>query len=153
MRDAEHEELVCFAFYRGWRLVQEVYGDALSGSATPQRLYIMGACRERARTVGELAALLHIDSAAISNLLRRMEGDGLVVRSRSKADGRGVQVSLTDAGRAFLAERDARISEIDARLAEELPPAARRGLRDVVRHLARIAEASRAEAPATAADA
>lgn len=136
MRDHSYDDLICFAFYRGWRLIQEVYEDVLEGEATPQRLYVMGACRAEPRHVGDLARLLRIDSSAISNLVRRLERDGHVSRRRADGDGRGVQVSLTDAGRAFLAERDERIDEIDVRLASDIPKAERAALLGVVRRLA-----------------
>lgn len=140
MRTTIYDDLICMAFYRGWRTVQDVYGDVLGGLATPQRLYVMGACREQPRGVGELAELLHIDSAAISNLLRRMEGDGLISRRRAEGDGRGVQVSLTPTGHTFLEERDARIDQIDACLAEVVPDEDRKALLRTVSRLAQVAE-------------
>lgn len=52
----------------------------------------------------ELAAKVGVTRATISNMLRRMERDGLVDIRPAEQDGRGKVVSLTKAGRDFMEE-------------------------------------------------
>ena len=66
--------------------------------------------------------LLELRSASVSELLGKLEAQGLVTRRRSETDRRGVTISLTDAGRAALpapADPDAAFSALtDAERAE-----------------------------------
>ena len=62
---------------------------------------ILAAVSEAADTVvrsGDLAAKLGWERSRVSHLLRRMESRGLLHRCPASADGRGQDVSLTDAG-------------------------------------------------------
>ena len=59
--------------------------------------------------------LLELRSASVSELLGKLEAQGLVTRRRSETDRRGVTISLTDAGRAALpapADPDAAFSAL-----------------------------------------
>ena len=49
----------------------------------------------------ELGKLLSLDSGTLTPVLKGLEKNGLVARSRSKNDERVVNVSLTDQGRAM----------------------------------------------------
>lgn len=60
------------------------------------------------RAVGELRALLGLDSAYLSRLLRRLEFDGLATTEPDPADGRRRRVALTEAGRREWQELDRR---------------------------------------------
>jgi DNA-binding MarR family transcriptional regulator len=60
-----------------------------------------GGCSFR---VQELASRVHLSQSALSRLIARLEKDGLVTRGMCPQDRRGVQVSLTEAGRARHAE-------------------------------------------------
>jgi DNA-binding MarR family transcriptional regulator len=51
--------------------------------------------------VGELGERVHLDSATLTPLLKRLEAHGYVSRKRSTADERAVIVSLTDEGRTL----------------------------------------------------
>ncbi|MEU7218415.1 MarR family winged helix-turn-helix transcriptional regulator [Nocardia iowensis] len=53
-------------------------------------------------TPTELMHAAMVTSGAITQRLDRLEERGLVSRSRSESDGRGVRVSLTDAGRTIV---------------------------------------------------
>jgi DNA-binding MarR family transcriptional regulator len=50
-------------------------------------------------TMGELSRLLFIGDSATSELVAKLEADGLAKRERSKADNRVVHVSVTAKGR------------------------------------------------------
>lgn len=59
--------------------------------------------------------LLELRSASVSELLGKLEAQGLVTRRRSETDRRGVTISLTEAGRAALpapADPDAAFSAL-----------------------------------------
>ena len=55
-------------------------------------------------TQKDLAFLLGIRPQTLGEMLRRLEERGLVERSKSEADGRAIEVRLTDEGRARAAE-------------------------------------------------
>lgn len=52
-------------------------------------------------TPQELARALHLDASKVALLLRPLEADGMIERTRSETDGRRVALSLTEAGEAF----------------------------------------------------
>jgi DNA-binding MarR family transcriptional regulator/GNAT superfamily N-acetyltransferase len=58
--------------------------------------------------VSWLRQALDIDAGYLSRVLSRFEADGLVTRQRSAADARRQQIGATEAGRAAVAELDAR---------------------------------------------
>lgn len=55
-------------------------------------------------TQRELLELLHTSSAALSEVLGKLEREGLIKRGRSEADKRQLEVSLTEAGKGAAAE-------------------------------------------------
>ncbi|MFG1890780.1 MarR family winged helix-turn-helix transcriptional regulator [Micromonospora sp. NPDC049051] len=95
---------VCFALYAASRALTDVYRPVLDefGLTYPQYLVLLVLWeRDDAPTVSELGAALRLDSGTLSPLLKRLEGAGLVVRTRSARDERRVEVGLTDDGRAL----------------------------------------------------
>ncbi len=95
---------VCFALYAASRAMTDVYRPILDehGLTYPQYLVLLVLWeRDDAPTVSELGAALRLDSGTLSPLLKRLEAAGLVVRTRSAADERRVEVGLTDQGRAL----------------------------------------------------
>jgi DNA-binding MarR family transcriptional regulator len=56
-------------------------------------------------TAGDLAKAAELSPASVSAMLDHLERDGIVERSRSASDRRVVVVSLTESGRALLAEK------------------------------------------------
>jgi DNA-binding MarR family transcriptional regulator len=61
-------------------------------------LYTLSKCREPAR-IGELHRHVLLSQPALSRMVDRLVERGLVERCPDPADGRGVRLSLTDAGR------------------------------------------------------
>ncbi|MBQ1073036.1 MarR family transcriptional regulator [Micromonospora sp. C31] len=95
---------VCFALYAASRALTDVYRPVLDefGLTYPQYLVLLVLWeRDDAPTVSELGAALRLDSGTLSPLLKRLEGAGLVVRTRSARDERRVEVGLTGDGRAL----------------------------------------------------
>jgi DNA-binding MarR family transcriptional regulator len=56
-------------------------------------------------TAGDLAKAAELSPASVSAMLDHLERDGIVERARSASDRRVVVVSLTESGRALLAEK------------------------------------------------
>jgi DNA-binding MarR family transcriptional regulator len=61
-------------------------------------LYTLSKCREPVR-MGELHRHVLLSQPALSRLVDRLVERGLVARCADPTDGRGVRLSLTDAGR------------------------------------------------------
>ena len=68
----------------------------------PPILFALG--KQDGMTHSELAAKMEVTPAAISNMVKRMEQAGFVVRRRDAEDERVSRVYLTDAGRAVYSE-------------------------------------------------
>ena len=71
----------------------------------------------------ELAELLQIRPASLSDLVRKAEGNGFVARAKDPQDGRRMLFSLTEAGRVRVAEKqqayDQRLDRIFSALDEQ----------------------------------
>ncbi len=127
------DDLICFNLYRGWREIQEFYAQAFPAKLNAQRMYVMRLClQEEPVSVSTIAGVLGIDDAAVSNLLRRMEGDGLIVRTRSATDGRGMEIKASAAGRRSAERTEERLRILDDQLYEKIPVKDRKTLRRIV---------------------
>ncbi|AYF97176.1 MarR family winged helix-turn-helix transcriptional regulator [Protaetiibacter intestinalis] len=96
-------EMVCWNLYQASRTVTAEYRRLLEpiGLSYPQ--YIALAClwEYGDHTVGGLAERLKVEYGTITPLLKRLEHQGLVKRTRSATDERTVVVTLTDEGDAL----------------------------------------------------
>jgi len=79
-------------------------------------------------TASVVATELGLDAGYLSRILRRFERDGLVTRSRSRADGRQAHLAFTRRGRARFNALDARARSEIGRLLTPLSAAERGGL-------------------------
>ncbi|BBZ36263.1 MarR family winged helix-turn-helix transcriptional regulator [Mycolicibacterium confluentis] len=105
------EQQVCFALAVTNRAVLAVYRPLLEplGLTHPQYLVMLalwdhqkGAGADKPpMAVKQIADALQLDSATLSPMLKRLEGLGLITRTRSVTDERAVDVRLTDAGMAL----------------------------------------------------
>jgi len=97
-----------------------------------------GPCRLTALTAGE-----QVTQSAITQIVIKLERDGLVERRPDPSDGRGVLVHITEAGTAVVdgrrAERKARLAELTGRLT----PAERAAIAAAMPALARLVELDR----------
>jgi DNA-binding MarR family transcriptional regulator len=92
-------------------------GLSLTAAATLATVERSGPCRLTA-----LAASEGVTQPAMTQLVDRMQGMRLLERTQDPADGRVVQVRITDEGRALLARRRAVRAERVAELLRRLSP-------------------------------
>lgn len=87
-------------------------------------------------TVSELAALLSIHRSTCSNMLDKLEDQGLIYRNRSKTDQRTVRLHITDTGQSILATApsppEGKLSSSLHKLSEEQLANLDSGLRDLI---------------------
>ena len=97
------DEQICFALYNASRALTARYRNLLAplGITYPQYLVLLVLWETGTSTVSQLGERLHLDSGTLSPLLRRMVAADLIVKSRSLADERIVEVGLTSHGQAL----------------------------------------------------
>ena len=102
------ERQVCFALAITNRAVLAVYRPLLEplGLTHPQYLVMLALWdNEKSSSpplsVKQIAALLQMDSATLSPMLKRLEAVGLITRLRSATDERTMKVELTTQGRTL----------------------------------------------------
>ncbi|HKP07035.1 MAG TPA: MarR family transcriptional regulator [Microbacterium sp.] len=91
---------VCFALVTAARNVVGLYRPILEplGLTHPQYLVMLALWERSPRSLRELAAELALEPATLSPLVKRLEAQHLVTRSRRDDDERVLDVRLTDAG-------------------------------------------------------
>lgn len=94
---------LCFALHSTSLLMTKVYKPLLQalGLTYPQYLAMMVLWEEDGLTVGEISSRLLTDPGSLTPLLKRLEAEGLLSRTRKREDERVVVVELTEAGRAL----------------------------------------------------
>lgn len=94
---------LCFALYSTSLMMTKVYKPLLQalGLTYPQYLAMMVLWDQDGLTVGEVSTRLLTDPGSLTPLLKRLEGEGLINRTRSKDDERVVLLHLTAQGRAL----------------------------------------------------
>jgi len=94
---------LCFLVHRLDRAIAARYRGALGelGLTYSQYLAMLALWERGEASIGELCAMLDLDTGTVSPLAKRLEEAGLVERRRSEADERSVSVRLTPAGRSL----------------------------------------------------
>ena len=97
------ENQLCFPLYAAARELTRTYKPFLDplGLTYPQYVTMMALWERDGIKVGELGCRLHLDSATLTPLLKRLESRGYLQRKRCEHDERAVIVTLTDEGRAL----------------------------------------------------
>lgn len=113
---AKAEDMFCYAVYIASHVINRAYTPHLAplGLTYPQYITLTLLRDADGRSVGELAAALKMESSTLTPLLKRLESQGHVRRSRGKTDERQVFVHLTKSGHSVLE----RAPEITACLTE-----------------------------------
>ena len=94
---------LCFALYGAANRMTRLYRPMLDalGLTYPQYLAMLVLWEASPRTVGALGEALDLESSTLTPLLKRLEAQGLVARTRDPEDERRVIVALTEAGAAL----------------------------------------------------
>jgi DNA-binding MarR family transcriptional regulator len=97
------EAQLCLTVSAAARALVGLYRPLLEplGLTHPQYLAMLALWQHGELSLKQLAALLHLDAATTSPLVKRLEALGLVSRGRVSADERVLAIRLTDAGRAM----------------------------------------------------
>ena len=92
---------LCFALHSTSLLMTKAYKPLLQsiGLTYPQYLAMLVLWEGDSITVGDISARLLTDPGSLTPLLKRLEAEGLITRTRSQADERVVELRLTDKGR------------------------------------------------------
>jgi DNA-binding MarR family transcriptional regulator len=100
------EQQVCFALAVASRGVIGVYRPILERLSLthPQYLVMLALWQHAPLRVADLAALLQLEPATLSPLLKRLEAIGYVVRERDSSDERALRITLTPAGSELRAQ-------------------------------------------------
>lgn len=103
------ENQLCFPIYALSRQITALYRPYLDklGLTYPQYLVLMVLWEQNSTTVKKLGELLLLDSGTLTPLLKRMEANKLLKRSRSGEDERVVEIRITDKGKALEKEAEA----------------------------------------------
>lgn len=95
------DDQLCFALYAASRAMTAAYAPVLEKLALtyPQYLAMLTLWEDDGLRVSRIGERLHLDSATLTPLLKRLEVRDLIERRRSAADERVVEVFLTTAGK------------------------------------------------------
>jgi DNA-binding MarR family transcriptional regulator len=97
------ERQVCFALSIAARSVLSIYRPILEpmGLTHPQYLVMLALWGQSPLAVKELIEMLQLDGPTLSPMLKRLEGAGLVTRTRDPQDERQLRIDLTQQGLAL----------------------------------------------------
>ena len=95
------DQQLCFALYRASRAIIRAYAPVLEplDLTYPQYLALLVLWQQDDVLVKDIGALLSLDSATLTPLLKRLEEKELITRRRGKDDERKVYIKLTVAGK------------------------------------------------------
>lgn len=94
------ENQICFSLYATTRQMTKIYRPLLKelNVTYPQYLVLLVLWETQSISVKSLGKRLFLDSGTLTPMLKRMEENGLITRTRSTSDERVVEVSLTEQG-------------------------------------------------------
>lgn len=94
---------LCFALYSASLQMTKAYKPLLKsiGLTYPQYLAMLVLWERDGLTVSEISTRLLTDPGSLTPLLKRLEAEGLLSRTRRRDDERVVELHLTAAGRAL----------------------------------------------------
>jgi len=92
---------LCFRLYTASRLITQAYYPLLGefGLTYPQYLVLLVLWEKDEQPVNDIAKRLMLETNTVTPLLKRMEAEGIVTRSKGKKDARQTIVKLTKKGR------------------------------------------------------
>ena len=92
---------ICFRLYTASRLITQAYHPLLAaqGLTYPQYLVMMVLWEKDEQPVNDIAKRLMLETNTVTPLLKRMEAEGFLTRTRGREDARQMIVKLTKKGR------------------------------------------------------
>ena len=92
---------LCFRLYTASRLITQAYHPLLAGFGLtyPQYLVLMVLWEKDSQPVNDIAKRLMLETNTVTPLLKRMEGQGILTRTKGKEDARQIIVKLTRYGK------------------------------------------------------
>jgi DNA-binding MarR family transcriptional regulator len=99
---------LCFALHSTSLLMTKVYKPMLQriGLTYPQYLAMLVLWEDDGITVGDISARLLTDPGSLTPLLKRLEAEGFITRTRRTEDERVVELRLTEKGRSLQIEAE-----------------------------------------------
>lgn len=96
-------EHLCFKTYAVSRYITGLYKPYLDKLSLtyPQYLVMVVLWENGTMSIGKIGEYLHLDNGTLTPLLKRMEKNGLLIRTRSIDDERVVLITLTEHGTAL----------------------------------------------------
>ena len=97
------ENQLCFPLYAASRLMVSAYRPLLAelGLTYPQYLVLLVLWEKDGLSVGAIGELLLLDSGTLTPVLKRLQAQGLIMRSRTAGDDRVVENFLTAKAKAM----------------------------------------------------
>jgi DNA-binding MarR family transcriptional regulator len=97
---------LCYALYAAAHRMTKSYRPLLErlGLTYPQYLVLLVLWEQDGVTVSEIGRRLRLDSGTLTPVLKRLEGAGMLRRTRRQSDEREVEIALTPQGRELRAE-------------------------------------------------
>lgn len=91
---------LCFRLYTASRLITQAYYPILSGHGLtyPQYLVLLVLWEKDAQPVNDIAKRLMLETNTVTPLLKRMEAEGILTRTKGTVDARQMIVKLTEKG-------------------------------------------------------
>lgn len=94
---------LCFRLYTASRLITQCYHPLLSKYSLtyPQYLVLLVLWEKDRQPVNDIAKRLMLETNTVTPLLKRMEAEGVLTRTKGKEDARQIIVNLTKEGKAL----------------------------------------------------
>jgi len=92
---------LCFRLYTASRLITQAYHPLLGeyGLTYPQYLVLLVLWEKDSQPVNDIAKRLLLETNTVTPLLKRMEAEGILTRTKGEKDARQMIVKLTKKGR------------------------------------------------------
>ena len=141
MQRPEFESLLCYNLALGWRLVNAFYKPYLPEGISPQQTYVLECCfMNQGIHMGDLAACIELDLAAVSALVSRMEKQELLSREIDTANRRHIKVYLTGKGKRIRDQVAKSLTMADKKIFKLVRKEDFKGLRSVIQVLRQVTE-------------
>ncbi len=112
----------------------------------PQLVCLLQLSQNGQMTPSQLAGEVALSNATVTGILDRLESRALVTRERSASDKRRVNVRLTDAGRALVADAPTPLQRRFATRLAALPHGEQRGIDETLKRIVEMMEAEELDA-------